>query len=144
MAITSAKHKNAKIQRVQTQWPRVSEDVFTKLGIPREELEAIEKQFQGHLVLPGMADYDVDRVSNPLYNMYPAVIAYCATAGDVQLMLNACSKYKKQGQVTCRSGGHSTAGYSVNNAIVIDVSLMNGVTIDQYAMTMTVESGANW
>ena len=45
-------------------------------------------------------------------------------------------------EVTCRSGGHSTAGYSVNFGLVIDLSRMNYVVVDPKALRAIVGAGA--
>ena len=45
-------------------------------------------------------------------------------------------------QVTCRSGGHSTAGYSVNFGLVIDLSRMNYVVVDPKALRAIAGAGA--
>lgn len=144
MALKSFKHERAKDARIALVRQRVGDDVFQQLGTAREYVEAIERKFQGHIELPGMPGYDADRQSNPLYPAFPKLIAYCANEQDVALALGMAREHKWHGKTTCRSGGHSTAGYSVNDWMVIDVSLMDDVVIDPGAKRMTVAAGANW
>jgi hypothetical protein len=144
MALKSFKRARAKAARVALARQSVSEDVFRRLGISRRYVEHIEAQFQGRIELPGMPGYDVDRQGNPLYPAFPKLIAYCANAQDVALALQMARDHGWKGLTTCRSGGHSTAGYSVNDWMVIDVSLMDDVVIDPNTRRMTVGSGANW
>lgn len=56
----------------------------------------------------------------------PAAIAYCATSGDVQ----RCVEFARGHDVAfaARSGGHSYAGYSTTNGLVIDVTVMSSVS----------------
>jgi hypothetical protein len=144
MALKSFKRIRAKAARLDLARQVVSADVFRRLGVARQYVEQVEEQFQGHIELPGMPGYDEDRQGNPLYPAFPKMIAYCANANDVALALKMARDHGWKGLTTCRSGGHSTAGYSVNDWMVIDVSLMNDIVIDPDTRTMTVGAGANW
>ena len=87
----------------------------------------LAKGFGGRLVCKGDTDYDKDRqLSDPAFQKYPKLIAYCGTEVDVAW----CLRLANIGSLpfTCRSGGHSTAGYSVvDNGLVIDMSNFNFV-----------------
>ena len=113
--------------------------VISALGITPAEFAQFEQSLTGRLVVPGMPDYEADRVSNPLFQEFPKIIVYCATFADVRLSLQYAQRYKWW--VTSRAGGHSTAGFSVNAGIVIDVTAMRYATVDPKAMTMTVGAG---
>lgn len=84
----------------------------------------------GRVVLPGSADYDEARQeSNPAFQAYPLLIIYCECEDDVMLSLAFARTWKAWVAVRC--GGHSTAGYSVNQmGVVIDLSDLSGVMID--------------
>jgi FAD/FMN-containing dehydrogenase len=144
MAVKSFKRVQAKTARVALSRQVVDDDVFRRFGVTRQYVEEMEKQFQGRIELPGMPGYDTDRQGNPLYPAFPKMIAYCANAHDVALALNMARDHGWKGLTTCRAGGHSTAGYSVNDWMVIDVSLMDDVVIDPNRRLMTVGAGANW
>jgi FAD/FMN-containing dehydrogenase len=144
MAYKSFKRERANATRIALARQTVSDEVFSRLGVTRGYVEQIEARFQGHIELPGMPGYDADRQGNPLYPACPKLIAYCASAQDIALALQMAREHGWAGMTTCRSGGHSTAGFSVNDGMVIDVSLMDDVVIDPDSNRMTVGSGANW
>jgi FAD/FMN-containing dehydrogenase len=83
--------------------------------------------FGGQLVCPNDPGYNKDRqIFNPAFQAYPAVIAYCEHLSDVPWCLNLAQQNSMA--FTCRSGGHSTAGYStINNGLLIDLSRINAV-----------------
>jgi FAD/FMN-containing dehydrogenase len=116
--------------RVAKEWPRVVEQVFEVLGVSRDELAQLEHALVGRIVLPGMPDYPAARQGQGLqpYSPQPAIIVYCAVFGDVRLCLEWARAH--DWWVTCRSGGHSTAGFSVNSGMVIDLSGLSYVVVD--------------
>jgi FAD/FMN-containing dehydrogenase len=142
MPITTNEQRRIKERRIAA-WPPSGDKLYRKLGATREELAQLQMQFQGTIVLPTDPDYDKDRQGNPLYPEYPKIILYCQVFSDVALALRWAHS-KPDWVVTCRSGGHSTAGFSVNNGMVLDVSRLNHVLVDKDSMTMTVGAGANW
>lgn len=93
---------------------------------------------------PGHAQYDeLRKVFNVAIDKRPAVIARCATAGDVA---EALALAEARGlAVAARSGGHSVSGLSVNDGgLVVDVRPMNGLVIDPNRQTARVGAGATW
>ena len=112
-------------------------------SLPWEELAAIEATITGQVVVPGDPGYDKDRKeSNPAFDIYPKVIVYCVNESDIQECLRAARKWKIWTAV--RAGGHSSAGYSVNTGLVIDVSRMNSVYIDYQNQIVYAAGGTNW
>lgn len=142
MPITTNEQRRVKERRIAA-WPPSGHKLYRKLGATREELAQLQMQFQGTVVLPTDPDYDQDRQGNPLYPENPKVILYCQVISDVALALKWAHS-KPDWVLTCRSGGHSTAGFSVNNGMVLDVSRLNQIKVDKDSMTMTVGAGANW
>ncbi len=115
------------------------------LGAPfsKQDITSLQQQLQGDIVLPSDPGYPASRqMSNLAFQHFPLLIAYCEVFGDVQ----QCLKFAHEHQlwVTTRSGGHSTAGFSVNNGMVIDTSRMNGVYVDPVAKRAVVGPGTNW
>ena len=100
----------------------------TLTGIQKADLEA---RTVGRVGFPWDADYDADRQeTNPAFQYYPLVIVYCACETDVLVSMGVASDAGLA--VSVRSGGHSTAGYSVNTGgMVIDLSEMKGVVLDE-------------
>ncbi len=97
---------------------------------PAQKAE-LEASTIGRVVFPEDPDYEEDRQeSNPAFQFYPAAIVYCVCDADVKSCIHWAQAW--QLRVSARSGGHSTAGYSVNTGgIVIDLSEMKGVVLDE-------------
>lgn len=110
-------------------------------GIPPQALQAAIPQFSGRLVLPTSPSYEQDRQqSDPAFQNYPALIAYCEVLDDIAW----CLKYAQAWglPISCRSGGHSTAGYAVvTDGIVIDMTAFNYVMVNPADQTVLVGSG---
>lgn len=112
-------------------------------GLSWDQLADLQSRITGRIVLPGDPDYNQDRQeSNPAFQSYPQVIVYCANETDVA----QCLYFAQMGrlQVAVRSGGHSTAGYSVNNGMVIDVSMLNSVMLDPVNALVNVGAGSDF
>lgn len=90
------------------------------------------------------ARYDGTRaVFNAMIDRYPAVIARCATPGDVAGALDLARRDDLA--IAVRAGGHSVAGASVNDdGIVIDVRPMKDITVDPVARTAKAGAGVTW
>jgi FAD/FMN-containing dehydrogenase len=88
--------------------------------------------FEGLLVWPNMPQYNADRlVANLAFQDFPVLIAYCMGQSDVALCLNWAQLNSLP--FVCRSGGHSTAGYStINNGLIIDTSNLNTCLIPPF------------
>ena len=93
---------------------------------------SLRGRFDGDLIAPGSADYDEARaIWNGMFDRRPQLIARCAHTGDVQ---NAIRAAAAAGVVTAvRCGGHSLAGFSTCDGLVIDLSRMRQVTVDPEA-----------
>ena len=100
--------------------------------------------FDGTVIAPEDERYDAARaVWNGTVDARPALIAQCHATKDIVAAVNlaraaGCS-------LSVRAGGHSVAGFSMcDGGVVIDLSLMRGVTVDPDARTASVEPGATW
>ena len=143
MAHRASQQRKAKRRRIE-EWQQKAPSYFERLGISRDALSGMEQNLVGTIVLPGDAAYDQDRQeSNPAFQEYPIMIVYCAVDNDVWICLEAAQALKMPFCV--RSGGHSTAGYSVvNNGILIDVSGLNFVQVDTVNSVVTAGPGTNF
>ena len=76
------------------------------------------------------------------FQHYPQIIVFCVGFSDVV----ACIRFANEVGLhpVCRAGGHSTAGYSVNDEMVIDVSGIHYVRVDPAGETAAVGAGANF
>ena len=142
MAFPKSKRRKANEQRL-TGPGAISDDTLTKLGLDRPTWAAMVSEFLGTLVWPGDPAYDADRQeANPAFQAFPLLIAYCEAFSDVALCLQWAHQY--DWWVACRAGGHSTAGYSVNNGLVIDVSHIAYVSVNPTAKTAAVGAGTSF
>jgi FAD/FMN-containing dehydrogenase len=105
-----------------------------------DELRQFQGKLHGQVVLPSDTSYHASRqLTNFAFQSFPLLIVYCELIQDVW----ECLAFARQHRlwVTTRSGGHSTAGYSVNDGMVIDTSRMNDIHVDAPARTVTVGPG---
>ncbi|MFD1342231.1 FAD-dependent oxidoreductase [Litorisediminicola beolgyonensis] len=113
------------------------------LSYSDEQLARLESRLAGSLQQPGYPGYNDDRmVFMHTEQHYPQLIVHATCDTDVVAALDFA---RARGlAVTCRSGGHSTAGYSVNDQLVIDTSRMDHVLIDRERRTARVGPGVNF
>lgn len=124
-------------------WDALPDSHFDGIGLPRPQAQAVQSQLHGHLVFKGDPTYDSDRqLFNPMFDAYPGVVAFCLTEADVALALQLGQVVP--GGFCLRSGGHSTAGYSTGNGVLIDVSALNNVSVDPVRQIATVGPGCNF
>ncbi|MFN2417999.1 MAG: FAD-binding oxidoreductase, partial [Candidatus Limnocylindria bacterium] len=123
-------------------WPGAPGDALAPLGLSRGDLTRMDAALSGTIVLPGSPSYDTDRQGNPLYPASPRIIVKCATFKDVRLALGWAHEHGWP--LTCRSGGHSTAGYSLNDGMILDVAGIDGIGIDTVAGTARIGAGAQF
>ena len=104
--------------------------------------ESIAANFGGTLLHPDQPEFDQARsVWNAMIDRRPALIARCKSADDVILAVRLAAARKMP--VAIRGGGHNVAGHAVcDDGIMIDMSLMRGVTVDPKARIAIVEGGA--
>lgn len=94
-----------------------------------DAIASLEARLVGRIVLPSSPDYNAARQeSNPAFQSYPEIIVFCACENDVLECLAVARTYGVWVAVRC--GGHSTAGYSVNSGMVVDLSDLQGVVLD--------------
>src|SRR5438105_8457119 len=117
--------------------PRSVITTSTQPGLAR-----LREDFAGRLVTPGDAGYDeARRVWNATADRRPAVVAACATPGDVVAALRFARH--QNGPVAVRGGGHSYPGFSTcDGGVVIDLGRMREVTVDPDRRIATVQAGA--
>jgi len=98
-------------------------------GIGEETYSSLRGRFAGDLLRPGDAAYDAARsVWNGMFSRKPALIARCADVNDVQHAIRAAHEIGLATAIRC--GGHSLAGFSTCDGLVIDLSRMREVMVD--------------
>lgn len=102
----------------------------------------LPERFRGELLLPGDRGYEHHRwIVDRRFDAWPAIIARCAGVTDVRAALKLARDHGLE--VAVRSGGHSFSGLStVDDGIVIDLSLMRDVHVDLERRTARIRPGA--
>ncbi|MBE6022535.1 MAG: FAD-binding oxidoreductase [Cellulosilyticum sp.] len=95
----------------------------------------------GHVVTRADEAYEAGRMMwNRAIEKYPLVICYCKNEEDIRNSILWGRKHEMP--VRIRSGRHHYDGYSTgNDVLIIDVSEMNTMEIDEEAGTITIDGG---
>ncbi|TCR91667.1 FAD-binding oxidoreductase [Rhizobium sp. BK376] len=105
-------------------------------------IDALALGFRGALLTPDDPAYDETRaIWNGMIDKRPGIIFRCLGAADVI----AAVKFARENKllVSIRGGGHGIAGNAVcDGGVVIDLSQMRSVRVDQQARRARVEPGA--
>ncbi|WP_138467264.1 FAD-binding oxidoreductase [Poseidonocella sp. HB161398] len=121
-------------------WTEYARTETGLLSYSAEALAALEARLAGDVQQPGYPGYNDDRmVFMHTYQPYPQLIIHCACETDVIAALDFAKAQKLK--VAARSGGHSTAGYSSNDQIVVDTSRIDHVLVDPVHRTARVGAG---
>lgn len=106
-------------------------------------MRVLRDGFYGDLILPGEPGYEEARlVFNRMIDRRPALIARCSTTADVAA---AVDFGRENGlQVSVRCGGHSVAGLSVGDGIVIDLGGLKAIEVDPGAKLARAGGGLLW
>jgi FAD/FMN-containing dehydrogenase len=107
-------------------------------------LDPFATRFRGELLRPEGEGYEeARRLWNAMIDERPALIARCASQADVIAAVHFAHEHGLR--VSVRGGGHSVAGLStVDEGLMIDLSLMRTVAVDPEARLVRVEGGAVW
>jgi len=109
-----------------------------------ETIATFRSQMRGTVIEPADTSYeDARQVYNAMISRTPALIAKCADVADV---MTAIRFARDQGvKVSIRGGGHNAAGLGVcDGGLVIDLSQMKFVQVDQATQTIRVGGGCTW
>jgi FAD/FMN-containing dehydrogenase len=95
-----------------------------------QAISSLRDAMGGRVLVAGEDGYDqARRVWNATVDVTPEVIARCADAEDVRRALSFA--IERGLPLAVRGGGHSLPGFSsCDGGVVIDLSLMRGVTVD--------------
>jgi FAD/FMN-containing dehydrogenase len=105
------------------------------------DIETLRSALHGAELVPGDSDYDrARRLWNGAFDRRPALIARCADAADVARSVLFAREHGLL--LAVRGGGHSLPGHSsCDGGLVIDLSPMRAITLDERARTARVEPG---
>jgi FAD/FMN-containing dehydrogenase len=112
-------------------------------AIPTPDWDSLDKALRGTLLQPGDSSFAGRSESwNKRYDhRQPAALAQCKSIDDIR----TCIQWATQRDVpiVARSGGHSYAGYSTTQGLLIDISGLNGEPgFDPNTGYMRVDGGA--
>jgi FAD/FMN-containing dehydrogenase len=105
-------------------------------------IDALRAEMNGPVIAPGDPGYDeVRRVWNADIDRRPAVVARCTSADDVAVAVRFA---REEGlEISVRGGAHSMPGHAVcDHGLMIDLSLLNRVTVDPEAKRARAQGGA--
>jgi FAD/FMN-containing dehydrogenase len=90
---------------------------------------ALQEALDGDVVLPGSPEYESLRkpVMARFEHVRPAAVVLCATPADVAATLAVAGRLGLRTAI--RSGGHSVAGRSATDGVVLDVTPMGSVAV---------------
>jgi FAD/FMN-containing dehydrogenase len=102
---------------------------------------AFTADHRGPVIRAGDGAYDEARkLYNGMIDKKPSIIAQCADVADVIAAVNFARENKLP--LAIRGGGHNGPGFaSVDDGLVIDMSLFKGVRVDPQARTVRVAAG---
>ena len=102
----------------------------------------LQERFAGEIVMPSDAAYDeARRLWNAVHDRRPAVIVRPTTSADVATAIRFARDHDLE--LAVRAGGHSPAGHSTcDGGLVVDLSAMNGVTVDPATRIAVANGGA--
>jgi FAD/FMN-containing dehydrogenase len=108
------------------------------------DLSELGASLAGTVIGPEDPDYDSARRGfNALIDRRPAVIARCAEAGDIATAFDFARTHGLD--VAVRGGGHNPAGHCVvEGGLVIDLTQMCRVEVDEGARIARSDGGATW
>jgi hypothetical protein len=101
-------------------------------------------EFAGELIGPEDAGYEEARaLFNAMIDKHPAVIVRCASAEEVGKAIGFARSHDLP--IAIRGGGHNGGGLgSVDDGLVIDLSLLRSVSVDPESRTVRVGGGCTW
>jgi len=105
---------------------------------------SLSSAFTGKVLTPESDGYNSARaIWNAMIDRKPALIAQCTCTGDV---VEAVRYARQQNHtVSVRGGGHNVAGTAVcQGGLMIDLTLMKDIVVDESARTATAQPGLTW
>jgi FAD/FMN-containing dehydrogenase len=113
-------------------------------GFSEEKLGELRRMVSSPILTKNDQEYShARRIWNGMIDRKPAVIVRPTSIADVMQVVRAAREFNLP--VCVRGGGHSVSGKSVaDDAMMIDLSLMNGIQVNPSAHSVVVQGGAKW
>ena len=113
--------------------PRMTDERFTAL------IDSLARLLRKDLIATSGPIYDASRrVWNAGIDRHPGVVAFCEKTDDVRDVVRAARKFNVS--LSVRGGGHDWSGRAVQGELVIDLSRMRQVSVEDE--TATISGGA--
>jgi hypothetical protein len=116
--------------------------IAARAGVDAAALEDLRRRLNGNLITPG--DGGFTKASAPANGRYldilPVAVARRADEADVVTCITWCNENGVP--PVARGGGHSYAGYCTTTGLLIDLRLLNSVTIDRRQGTLVTGGAA--
>ena len=112
--------------------------------MPGRTIEELRGRVSGAVITPEDEGYEEARkVYNAMIDRRPNVVVRCTQASDVAAAVDFARENELA--VAVRGGGHSVPGFgTADDAVVVDLSGMQGVTVDPEGRTARAQGGATW
>ncbi len=112
--------------------------------LSQTRLDALITTLDGVVLRPEDEGFDEARaVWNARFDRKPDIILRCSNAHDVAAAVDFAREQDLS--ISVKGGGHDYAGNTVGEGgVLIDLSLMNDVTVDPEARRASVGAGATW
>lgn len=109
-----------------------------------EAVEDFRRALAGTLLQSGDDGFqDACSVWNGRFRRAPDLVARCATSGDVAVSVRVAREHGLS--LSVKGGGHSYAGNTVQDGgLLIELGLMDSVSVDPERRVAVVEAGARW
>lgn len=113
-------------------------------GISDEKLGELRRMVTGPILTKNDQEFsDARRVWNGMIDRRPSLIVRPTSIAEVMQVVRAAREFDLL--VSVRGGGHSVSGKSVaDDALMIDLSLMNSIQVNPGARSAVVQGGAKW
>ena len=107
-------------------------------------VEGLRASVRGEVIGPNDEGYDdARRVFNAMIDRRPALVVRCEGTADVVAAVNLARENELD--LAIRGGGHSVPGFgTADDAVVVDLSGMQGVQVDPGQSTARAEGGTTW
>jgi FAD/FMN-containing dehydrogenase len=111
-------------------------------SVARGMVNRFADSFSGKVLYPDTPDYQAARVIwNKRITKYPGLIVQCTSTGDIARAVTFAREHDLA--VAVKGGGHNVAGHALcDDGMVIDLSPMKQVWVDENTPTVTVQGGA--
>lgn len=107
-------------------------------------VDALSRCLRGTVIRPADPRFAIGRrLWNAAIDRRPAALVICDDAEDVALAVRIAADHDVA--LTVRGGGHNVAGRSVaDGALLVDLSRMRAVVVNEQARVAVVQGGALW